>query len=158
MSNVKLIFVAMAAIFSTLLIINTALAEKSVWKAANGVYRYGPGDGYYSMFVVTDEGVIAIEPVNIKHSQGLLEAIKSVTDKPIRYLLHSHNHWDHSKGGQPFRDAGATIVAHLEAFEWMQANRPDDKELLRFRGEAAQVLGTSSSEQDRKQNSNDIDK
>jgi len=124
--NVKRLFVVMAAIFSTVLMMNTAFAQEHVWKAADGVYRYGPGDGYYSMFVVTDEGVIAIEPVNIKHSQGLLKAIRSVTEKPVRYLLHSHNHWDHSKGGKVFRDQGAKIVAHVEAYEWMKANRHPD--------------------------------
>lgn len=74
------------------------------------------------MFVVSDEGVIVIEPVTIKHSQGLLKAIRNVTEKPIRYLLHSHNHWDHSKGGNVFSDQGAKIVAHVEAYEWMKAN------------------------------------
>ena len=59
------------------------------------------------MFVVTTDGVIAIEPVNAKHAEGMVAAIKSVTDQPIRYLLHSHNHWDHSAGGKAFRDAGA---------------------------------------------------
>ncbi len=126
MSNVKRLFAVTAAIFSTLLMINTGFAEEDVWKAADGVYRYGPGDGYYSMFVVTDEGVIAIEPVTIEHSQGLLKAIRSVTDKTVRYLLHSHNHWDHSKGGQVFRDQGAKIVAHVEAYEWMKANPHPD--------------------------------
>ncbi len=126
MSNVKRLFVVMAAIFSTLPIMNTAFAQEHVWKAADGVYSYHPGDGYHSMFVVTDEGVIAIEPVSIEHSQGLLKAIRSVTEKPVRYLLHSHNHWDHSKGGQVFRDKGAKIVAHVEAYEWMKANRHPD--------------------------------
>ncbi len=126
MPNVKRLFVVLTAIFSTLLMMNTAFAQEHVWKVADGVYRYGPGDGYYSMFVVTDVGVIAIEPVNIKHSQGLLKAIRSVTEKPVRYLLHSHNHWDHSKGGQVFRDQGAKIVAHEEAYEWMKANRHPD--------------------------------
>jgi len=122
MPNVKRLFVVITAIFSTLLMMNIVFAEEHVWKAADGVYRYGPGDGYYSMFLVTDEGVIAIEPVNIEHSQGLLKAIRSVTEKPVRYLLHSHNHWDHSKGGQVFRDQGAKIVTHVEAYEWMKAN------------------------------------
>lgn len=126
MSNVKRLFVVMAAISLTLLGMNTAFAEKDVWKAADGVYKYGPGDGYYSMFVVTDEGVIAIEPVNTKHSQGLLKAIRSVTEKPVRYLLHSHNHWDHANGGQVFRDQGAKIVAHVEAYEWMKTNSHPD--------------------------------
>ena len=89
---------------------------------ANGVYAYGPGNGYYSMFVVTGEGVIAIESVNTEHAKGLLQAIAQVTDQPVKYLLHSHNHWDHSSGGQVFKDAGAKTVAHAEALEWMKVN------------------------------------
>ena len=69
----------------------TAAAENTT-KVAAGVYSYAPGDGYISMFVVTSDGVIAVEPVNTQHAKGLLKAIRSVTDKPVRYLLHSHNH------------------------------------------------------------------
>ncbi|MEH6577725.1 MAG: hypothetical protein V7731_11680 [Amphritea sp.] len=66
-------------------------------KIADGVYSYGdPEKGYYSMFVVTTEGVIAIESVNSRHATGLLNAINEVTTQPVRYLLHSHNHWDHA--------------------------------------------------------------
>ena len=97
-------------------------AAENTLKVADGVYRYAPGNNYASMFVVTAEGVIAVEPVNTKHAEGLLKAIGSVTDKPVRYLLHSHNHWDHSRGGQIFRDAGAKILAHKEAYDWMKAN------------------------------------
>ena len=89
---------------------------------ANGVYAYGPGNGYFSMFIVTGEGVIAIESVNTEHAKGLLRAIAQVTDQPVKYLLHSHNHWDHSSGGQVFKDAGAKTVAHTEALEWMKVN------------------------------------
>jgi glyoxylase-like metal-dependent hydrolase (beta-lactamase superfamily II) len=92
---------------------------------ADGVYSYGL-DHYVSMFVVTDEGVIAIESVTTAHATGLLEAIRQVTDKPVKYLLHSHNHWDHSSGGQIFKDAGAKTVAHAEAAEWMTANVGQD--------------------------------
>ena len=126
MSIVKRLFMIMAGILTTTLMMNSAFSQEHVWKAADGVYGYGPGDGYYSMFVVTDEGVIAIESVSIKHSLGLLTAIRSVTEKPVRYLLHSHNHWDHSKGGQVFRDKGAKLMAHVEAYEWMKANRHPD--------------------------------
>jgi glyoxylase-like metal-dependent hydrolase (beta-lactamase superfamily II) len=52
------------------------------------------------MFVITEEGVIVVEPISTQHSKGLFTAIRNVTEKPVRYLLHSHNHWDHSKGGQ----------------------------------------------------------
>jgi len=89
----------------------------------HGVYSYGnSANGYFSMFVVTNEGVIAIESINSKHAVGMVETIKKITDKPIRYLLHSHNHWDHSSGGQVFKDAGAKTLAHIEAYDWMKAN------------------------------------
>ena len=95
-------------------------------KIADGVYSYGPGNGYISMFVVTGEGVIAIESVSTGHAKGFLQAISQVTDQPVKYLLHSHNHWDHASGGQVFRDAGATILAHAEAVEWMKVNTGRD--------------------------------
>ncbi len=123
MNGVRLIAATLVAI---LLSGSVAFADESLTQPAEGVYRYAPGDGYISMFVVTNDGVIAIEPVNTTHATGLLKAIRSVTDKQVVYLLHSHNHWDHSGGGQVFRDVGATIVAHAEAYEWMQANPHPD--------------------------------
>jgi glyoxylase-like metal-dependent hydrolase (beta-lactamase superfamily II) len=98
-------------------------------KIAEGIYSYHPGDHYYSMFVVTNDGVIAFESVNTEHATGLLQAIREVTDQPVRYLLHSHNHWDHASGGQVFKDAGATTIAHAEAYEWMKANPGRDMAL-----------------------------
>ena len=86
-----------------------ALPDHTV-EIAEGVYSYGPGDEYFSMFVVTGEGVIAFESVNTEHATGLLHAIAEVTDQPVRFMLHSHNHWDHASGGQVFKDAGATTL------------------------------------------------
>ena len=110
-------------IFALLLLSNSAFAEDHVWKVTDSVYRYGnPNLGYFSMFVVTDDGVAVIEPMSIQHSENMLKAIRKITKQPIRYLLHSHNHWDHSKGGKVFRDQGAKIMAHKEAVEWMKDN------------------------------------
>ncbi|NRB41688.1 MAG: MBL fold metallo-hydrolase [Pseudomonadales bacterium] len=110
-------------------LVSASMAEHTQ-KLAEHVYSYGdPAAGYTSMFIVTADGVIVIEPVNSKHAKGLLKAIRSVSQQPIRYLLHSHNHWDHAGGGQVFRDEGATIIAHVEAYEWMQANPHKDMAL-----------------------------
>ena len=99
-------------------------------KIADKVYSYGsPASGYSSMFVVTKDGVIVFEPVNTVHAKGMLKAIKSITNKPIKYLLYSHNHWDHSGGGKVFSEVGATTIAHVEAYEWMKANPHKDMEL-----------------------------
>ena len=46
--------------------------------------------------------------------------IRKVTDKPIKYLIYSHHHYDHIAGGKAFKDSGATIVAHRRAKERLE--------------------------------------
>ena len=40
-----------------------------------------------------------------------------MTDKPIKYVIYSHHHYDHIAGGKPFKVLGATFVAHRRAKE-----------------------------------------
>jgi glyoxylase-like metal-dependent hydrolase (beta-lactamase superfamily II) len=79
------------------------------------VFRYG---GYQSMFIVTPQGVIATDPASYRRpAQPYIDAIKAVTDKPIKYVIYSHHHYDHIAGGKPFKDLGATFIAHRRAKE-----------------------------------------
>ena len=81
------------------------------------VFRYG---GRQSMFIVTSAGVIATDPAGYGVPEQVptyLAEIRKVTDKPIKYLIYSHHHYDHILGGQPFKDAGAKIIAHKKAKE-----------------------------------------
>jgi glyoxylase-like metal-dependent hydrolase (beta-lactamase superfamily II) len=73
-----------------------------------------------AMFVVTNDGVIATDPVGYGRPQGgaqYLAEIRKVTDRPIRYVVYSHHHFDHIAGGRAFKDAGARFVAHRKAKE-----------------------------------------
>jgi glyoxylase-like metal-dependent hydrolase (beta-lactamase superfamily II) len=84
------------------------------------VFRYG---NHQAMFVVTKDGVIATDPIAYGRPQAAvtyIEEIRKVSDKPIRYLIYSHHHFDHIAGGQPFKDAGAKIIAHKRAKERLQ--------------------------------------
>lgn len=84
------------------------------------VFRYG---NHQSMFVVTGEGVVATDPIGYGRPQAVttyIDEIRKVTDKPIRYLIYSHHHFDHAAGGQPFKDAGAKIIAHRRAKERLE--------------------------------------
>jgi glyoxylase-like metal-dependent hydrolase (beta-lactamase superfamily II) len=78
---------------------------------------------HQAMFVVTSEGVIATDPGAFGRPQGgaqYVAEIRKVTDKPIKYLIYSHHHYDHIAGGQAFKDAGAIIVAHRRAKERLE--------------------------------------
>ena len=81
------------------------------------VFRYG---NVQSMFVVTPAGVIATDPIAYARPEAsgvYVAEIKKITNQPIRYLVYSHHHFDHIAGGKPFKDAGATIVAHQRVKE-----------------------------------------
>jgi glyoxylase-like metal-dependent hydrolase (beta-lactamase superfamily II) len=83
---------------------------------------------HQSMFIVTPEGVIATDPIGLRRpaAQAYIEEIRKITPAPIKYVIYSHAHFDHIAGGQPFKDLGATFVAHRNAKERIVAlNAPD---------------------------------
>jgi glyoxylase-like metal-dependent hydrolase (beta-lactamase superfamily II) len=90
------------------------------------VFRY---QNHQSMFVVTKAGVIATDPISYGRPQAAktyVEEIGKITKAPIRYLIYSHHHYDHIAGGKPFKDAGATVIAHRRAKERLaQLKGPD---------------------------------
>jgi glyoxylase-like metal-dependent hydrolase (beta-lactamase superfamily II) len=83
----------------------------------DNVYIFRNGN-HQSMFVVTPAGVIATDPVAYGRPTGgqtYVDEIRKVTDKPIKYLIYSHHHFDHIAGGKAFKEAGAKVVAHHRA-------------------------------------------
>ncbi len=81
---------------------------------------YWVTDGTYNiMFMVTDEGVIAIDaPPSI--GDNYLKAIAEVTDKPIRYVIYSHSHLDHIGAAASIFPDNATYIAHEKVAEELQ--------------------------------------
>ena len=83
-------------------------------EGTDNVYIFRNG-GHQSMFIVTKDGVIATDPIGYGRPTGgqtYVDEIRKVTDKPIKYLIYSHHHYDHIAGGKAFKDAGAIIIAH----------------------------------------------
>lgn len=88
-------------------------------KVADNVYIYRHM-GHQSMFVVTPDGVVATDPINPTASKIYLEEIRKISQAPIRYVVYSHHHYDHIAGGAPFKEAGATFIAHRRAKETLE--------------------------------------
>jgi glyoxylase-like metal-dependent hydrolase (beta-lactamase superfamily II) len=77
------------------------------------IFRYG---NHQSMFVVTPDGVIATDPISLRRpAKPYMDAIQAITTAPIKYVIYSHSHFDHTAGGRPFKDLGATFVAQRNA-------------------------------------------
>lgn len=69
------------------------------------------GQGGNVGFLVTDAGVIVVDDQYENIAQGIVDQIRSITDKPIRYLVNTHYHGDHT-GGNPVFIKLAEIIAH----------------------------------------------
>jgi glyoxylase-like metal-dependent hydrolase (beta-lactamase superfamily II) len=77
---------------------------------AGGVHAlYGRGGNV--AFLVGPEAVVVVDSQFKDLAPGIVERIKTVTDKPIKYLLNTHHHGDHVGGNEVFRQF-AVIVAH----------------------------------------------
>ena len=88
-------------------------------KVAEGVYSFR----YFfhrNIFIVTRDGVIATDPLNPNAAATLAREIRKITDKPVKYVVYSHQHLDHASGGAIFKKQGATFISHercLPAFQ-----------------------------------------
>ena len=80
-----------------------------------GLYWVTDGS-YNTMFLVTDEGVVAIDaPPAI--GANYLKAIAEVTDKPIKYVIYRHSHLDHIGAAASIFPENATYIAHEKVAE-----------------------------------------
>jgi len=97
-------------------------------EVAPGLYSFG--DGFtFNAFMVTADGVVVMDSVNKDFAKASLEAIRKVTDKPIRYLVYSHSHYDHISGGDVFKAEGAKILSHEAAANWLKGHPSPDVSL-----------------------------
>ena len=85
-------------------------AKRSITQIAGELYRF-QNNFHYSVFLVTPEGVIATDPINAEAATWLKAEIAKRFDKPVKYLIYSHDHVDHSSGGEVFADT-AIVVGH----------------------------------------------
>src|SRR5205823_4481803 len=72
------------------------------------------GAGANSLIRITNDGVILVDgklPGDQNYS-GLIDQIKTVTDKPVKFVIVTHHHADHTGNNAKFLAAGAQIVAH----------------------------------------------
>ncbi|MDX2143345.1 MAG: MBL fold metallo-hydrolase [Rhodospirillaceae bacterium] len=83
---------------------------------APGLYTFGNG-GARNIFLVTSDGVIATDPVSPAFAKEMRAAIRKVTNQPVKYVVYSHQHWDHVLGGKIFKDEGAVFISHEKCVE-----------------------------------------
>jgi len=82
-------------------------------KLAEGVY-YLTGATHHSFAIEMADHIVVVDTPNTQ-ARGeavLAKAKELIPNKPIRYVVTSHHHWDHLGGIRAAMDEGATIVTH----------------------------------------------
>ncbi|WP_409970371.1 MBL fold metallo-hydrolase [Piscinibacter sp.] len=91
--------------------------EAALGSAANRNFISNSG------FVVTGDGVVVIDALGSPAlANDLIAEIRRITPQPIRYVILTHYHADHIYGLQAFKAAGASIVAHAAAREYLSSD------------------------------------
>jgi glyoxylase-like metal-dependent hydrolase (beta-lactamase superfamily II) len=82
-------------------------------RVAEGIY-YLRGGSHHSVAVEMRDHIVIVEgPLAEERSLSVIAKAKELMpQKPVRFVINTHHHWDHSGGLRPYVDEGATIVTH----------------------------------------------
>ncbi|MEQ1947329.1 MAG: MBL fold metallo-hydrolase [Bryobacteraceae bacterium] len=65
--------------------------------------------------LVTNEGVILVDDKFEVDHDGIIAEVKKITDKPIKYVINTHHHADHSGGNAKMQAMNVQIIASEQA-------------------------------------------
>jgi len=117
-----------------------APAQLTLEKVKDNLYVI-VGDGGNVAVYVTDEGVILVDDKFERDAADIMAKVKSVTDKPVRYVLNTHQHGDHTGGNQKLLAASAEIIAQRNARANMVATKMPGVPRVSFTDETEVFLG-----------------
>ena len=70
---------------------------------------------------LTDDGVVLVDSKNERMHDDLIAKVRSLTDAPVKYVVLTHNHADHSGGAARLQALGATVIMSAAAGRRMAA-------------------------------------
>jgi len=128
------VFALFAAVFAAYLWIDaraqsggpTVSGAHRFEKVAEGVY-YATSAGTMNVganspiFVNDDEVLMVESSITPAAARAMVNDIKAITNKPIRYVVDSHYHYDHAHGNQVFISS-ATVIGHENTYKRLQTN------------------------------------
>src|SRR5206468_8256445 len=88
----------------------TQYKGQEIGKLTGDVY-WARMDDYVSVFMVTPEGIILVEPIGTEMAAWLKGELARRFNVPVKYVIYSHSHWDHASGGSVYADT-ARFIGH----------------------------------------------
>lgn len=96
----------------------------TIKKIGDGIYAAIGSDGgkagSNAGFIIGSNGVVVVDTFeDVAPAQDLLAEIQKLTKLPIRFVVNTHYHLDHTGGNAVFQKAGATILAQKNLRGWL---------------------------------------
>jgi cyclase len=93
--------------------------EMTTERLADNLYVIKDGaDGNTAVFI-RSEGVVLVDTKSMSGGRPMLEALKTITDKPVTHIVNTHEHFDHV-GGNAFLPQHVDVIAHSNAARAMK--------------------------------------
>ena len=102
--------IVLSLFVSILLFAQNKLVIKTT-KLTDNLYMI-KGTGGNIALSVGDDGLFMIDAQFAKNTEKIMEAVRKISDKKIKFLVNTHWHGDHTGGNENFSKDGAIIVSH----------------------------------------------
>jgi glyoxylase-like metal-dependent hydrolase (beta-lactamase superfamily II) len=109
----------------------TQYKGQEIGKLTGDIY-YARMDDYVSAFMVTNEGIVLVEPIGTEMATWLKAELAKRFSVPVRYVIYSHSHWDHASGGTIYADT-ARFIGHVNLMKNITNAPPNTRMPERFR-------------------------
>src|SRR4030095_16759734 len=81
----------------------TQYKDQKIGKLTGEVY-YARMDDYLSVFMVTSDGIVLVEPIGTEFATWLKGELATAFKGPLKNVLSSHHHWDQGSGAAVYAD------------------------------------------------------
>lgn len=120
-SRVYCLRVLAAALASVFIFSGQIFAQDGLIKIADNVYSYADvkkmspqnSFGANAGIIIGKDGILVVDTlISAKEAKRFIKDIRAVSDKPIKYVVNTHYHLDHTFGNSEFEKLGAIIISH----------------------------------------------
>lgn len=103
--------------------VSYSATAQGLTKVSDGVYSYvdakqaspQSGFGANAGIVIGKDGILVVDTlVSAKQARQFIKDIRTITNRPIRYVVNTHGHLDHAFGDSEFQKLGAILVTHRD--------------------------------------------
>ncbi len=113
-----------------------------IQNANHTVAEIGQNGGNVAV-IVTSEGVVLVDSKFARMHDDILAKVRSVTDRPIRYLILTHNHGDHADGAARFQAEGVSVISSIASRDHMARAGMAGRAQIAYRSYAEMQVGAT---------------